>query len=79
MLRQGDESPIAAVRRRVVQLLGHLGGQLNRSLVTGELLLWGRGSLWMFHKHLKKKKKVKYGELLYRIIQRFYVFEDRSF
>uniref|UniRef100_A0A8B9LUH8 DNA-dependent protein kinase catalytic subunit n=1 Tax=Astyanax mexicanus TaxID=7994 RepID=A0A8B9LUH8_ASTMX len=31
---QGDESPIAAVRRRVVQLLGHLGGQLNRSLVT---------------------------------------------
>ncbi|XP_066538129.1 DNA-dependent protein kinase catalytic subunit [Hoplias malabaricus] len=30
----GDESPIAAVRRRVVQLLGHLGGQLNRSLVT---------------------------------------------
>ncbi|KAF4110944.1 hypothetical protein G5714_007975 [Onychostoma macrolepis] len=30
----GDESPIAAVRRRVVRLLGHLGGQLNRSLVT---------------------------------------------
>uniref|UniRef100_A0A671MAS8 DNA-dependent protein kinase catalytic subunit n=1 Tax=Sinocyclocheilus anshuiensis TaxID=1608454 RepID=A0A671MAS8_9TELE len=29
-----DESPIAAVRRRVVRLLGHLGGQLNRSLVT---------------------------------------------
>ncbi|KAF4089760.1 hypothetical protein AMELA_G00069750 [Ameiurus melas] len=33
-LPMGDESPIAAVRRRVVQLLGHLGGQLNRSLVT---------------------------------------------
>ncbi|TRY56699.1 hypothetical protein DNTS_012969 [Danionella cerebrum] len=31
----GDESPISAVRRRVVRLLGHLGGQLNRSLVTG--------------------------------------------
>ncbi|XP_056629192.1 DNA-dependent protein kinase catalytic subunit isoform X2 [Triplophysa dalaica] len=30
----GDETPIAAVRRRVVRLLGHLGGQLNRSLVT---------------------------------------------
>ncbi|KAL1271164.1 hypothetical protein QQF64_030180, partial [Cirrhinus molitorella] len=30
----GDESPIGAVRRRVVRLLGHLGGQLNRSLVT---------------------------------------------
>ncbi|XP_042616499.1 DNA-dependent protein kinase catalytic subunit-like isoform X2 [Cyprinus carpio] len=30
----GDESPIAVVRRRVVLLLGHLGGQLNRSLVT---------------------------------------------
>ncbi|XP_051572291.1 DNA-dependent protein kinase catalytic subunit-like isoform X3 [Myxocyprinus asiaticus] len=30
----GDESPIAAVRRRVVCLLGHLGGQLNRNLVT---------------------------------------------
>lgn len=33
-LSVGDESPIAAVRRRVVRLLGHLGGQLNRSLVT---------------------------------------------
>ncbi|KAK9971873.1 hypothetical protein ABG768_025216 [Culter alburnus] len=33
-LTVGDESPIAAVRRRVVRLLGHLGGQLNRSLVT---------------------------------------------
>ncbi|XP_028826126.1 DNA-dependent protein kinase catalytic subunit isoform X2 [Denticeps clupeoides] len=30
----GEESPIAVVRRRVVQLLGHLGGQLNRSMVT---------------------------------------------
>ncbi|XP_048062032.1 LOW QUALITY PROTEIN: DNA-dependent protein kinase catalytic subunit-like [Megalobrama amblycephala] len=30
----GDESPMAAVRRRVVHLLGHLGGQLNKSLVT---------------------------------------------
>ncbi|XP_060788690.1 DNA-dependent protein kinase catalytic subunit-like isoform X1 [Neoarius graeffei] len=33
-LPMGDEPPIAAVRRRVVRLLGHLGGQLNRSLVT---------------------------------------------
>ncbi|KAG7330004.1 hypothetical protein KOW79_006226 [Hemibagrus wyckioides] len=33
-LPMGDDSPIAAVRRRVVRLLGHLGGQLNRSLVT---------------------------------------------
>ncbi|XP_026875191.2 DNA-dependent protein kinase catalytic subunit [Electrophorus electricus] len=33
-LPMGDESPIAAVRRQVVQLLGRLGGQLNRSLVT---------------------------------------------
>ncbi|XP_053349394.1 DNA-dependent protein kinase catalytic subunit [Clarias gariepinus] len=33
-LPMGDESPIGVVRRRVVQLLGHLGGQLNRSLVT---------------------------------------------
>ncbi|XP_031440254.1 DNA-dependent protein kinase catalytic subunit [Clupea harengus] len=33
-LPMGDESPIAVVRRRVVRLLGHLGGQLNRSLVT---------------------------------------------
>lgn len=24
------------VRKRVVRLLGHLGGQLNRNLVTGE-------------------------------------------
>lgn len=38
MVCQGDESPVAAVRRRVVRLLGHLGGQLNRSLVTGEML-----------------------------------------
>lgn len=37
VLSQGDESPIAVVRRRVVRLLGHLGGQLNRSLVTGEI------------------------------------------
>ncbi|XP_062849596.1 DNA-dependent protein kinase catalytic subunit [Trichomycterus rosablanca] len=29
-----DDSPITAVRRRVVRLLGHLGGQLNRNLVT---------------------------------------------
>ncbi|XP_067836012.1 DNA-dependent protein kinase catalytic subunit isoform X2 [Heptranchias perlo] len=29
-----EESPAAAVRRRVVRLLGSLGGQINRSLVT---------------------------------------------
>ncbi|KAL1006455.1 hypothetical protein UPYG_G00072620 [Umbra pygmaea] len=29
-----EASPIAIVRKRVVQLLGHLGGQLNRNLVT---------------------------------------------
>uniref|UniRef100_A0A3P9A875 DNA-dependent protein kinase catalytic subunit n=1 Tax=Esox lucius TaxID=8010 RepID=A0A3P9A875_ESOLU len=29
-----EASPVAMVRKRVVQLLGHLGGQLNRNLVT---------------------------------------------
>ncbi|KAG5837285.1 hypothetical protein ANANG_G00237680 [Anguilla anguilla] len=29
-----EDSPSVLVRRRVVQLLGHLGGQMNRSLVT---------------------------------------------
>uniref|UniRef100_A0A8C7SDY8 DNA-dependent protein kinase catalytic subunit n=1 Tax=Oncorhynchus mykiss TaxID=8022 RepID=A0A8C7SDY8_ONCMY len=29
-----EASPIAMVRKRVVRLLGHLGGQLNRNLVT---------------------------------------------
>ncbi|KAK1173766.1 DNA-dependent protein kinase catalytic subunit [Acipenser oxyrinchus oxyrinchus] len=29
-----EDSPTALVRRRVVRLLGHLGGQINRSLVT---------------------------------------------
>ncbi|TSL34570.1 DNA-dependent protein kinase catalytic subunit [Bagarius yarrelli] len=33
-LPMGDKSPIALVRQRVVRLLGHLGGQLNRSLIT---------------------------------------------
>ncbi|XP_036376580.1 DNA-dependent protein kinase catalytic subunit isoform X1 [Megalops cyprinoides] len=33
-LAVGEESPSALVRCRVVQLLGHLGGQLNRNLVT---------------------------------------------
>lgn len=30
------EAPLVTVRLRVVKLLGHLGGKLNRSLVTGE-------------------------------------------
>ncbi|KAJ8010680.1 hypothetical protein DPEC_G00077640 [Dallia pectoralis] len=29
-----EASPVAMVRKRVVRLLGHLGGQLNRNLVT---------------------------------------------
>lgn len=32
---QGD-APLNAVRLRVVKLLGHLGGKLNRNLVTGK-------------------------------------------
>lgn len=30
------DAPLVTVRLRVVKLLGHLGGKLNRSLVTGE-------------------------------------------
>ncbi|XP_056289749.1 DNA-dependent protein kinase catalytic subunit-like [Pseudoliparis swirei] len=30
-----EDAPLVAVRLRVVKLLGHLGGQLNRNLVTG--------------------------------------------
>lgn len=30
------DAPLVMVRLRVVKLLGHLGGKLNRSLVTGE-------------------------------------------
>ncbi|XP_051784693.1 DNA-dependent protein kinase catalytic subunit [Erpetoichthys calabaricus] len=33
-LSMSDDSPAALVRRRVVRLLGHLGGKLNRSLIT---------------------------------------------
>ncbi|XP_038665232.1 DNA-dependent protein kinase catalytic subunit isoform X1 [Scyliorhinus canicula] len=33
-LSMNEESPAAAVRRRVVRLLGSLGGQINRSLVA---------------------------------------------
>ncbi|XP_041045109.1 DNA-dependent protein kinase catalytic subunit isoform X2 [Carcharodon carcharias] len=33
-LSMSEESPAAAVRHRVVRLLGSLGGQINRSLVT---------------------------------------------
>uniref|UniRef100_A0A8C7SL94 DNA-dependent protein kinase catalytic subunit n=1 Tax=Oncorhynchus mykiss TaxID=8022 RepID=A0A8C7SL94_ONCMY len=32
--KKEEASPIAMVRKRVVRLLGHLGGQLNRNLVT---------------------------------------------
>lgn len=35
MLMQED-APLDIVRLRVVKLLGHLGGKLNRNLVTGE-------------------------------------------
>lgn len=31
-----EDSPLVTVRLRVVKLLGHLGGKLNRSLVTGK-------------------------------------------
>uniref|UniRef100_A0A6Q2XXY4 DNA-dependent protein kinase catalytic subunit n=1 Tax=Esox lucius TaxID=8010 RepID=A0A6Q2XXY4_ESOLU len=34
LLKKSRPSPVAMVRKRVVQLLGHLGGQLNRNLVT---------------------------------------------
>uniref|UniRef100_A0A8L0DT02 DNA-dependent protein kinase catalytic subunit n=1 Tax=Oncorhynchus mykiss TaxID=8022 RepID=A0A8L0DT02_ONCMY len=34
MVISSRTSPIAMVRKRVVRLLGHLGGQLNRNLVT---------------------------------------------
>ena len=34
---QEEDAPLAMVRRRVVRLLGHLGGQHNRNLVTGEI------------------------------------------
>jgi hypothetical protein len=36
-----EDAPVVMVKLRVVRLLGHLGGQMNRNLVTGkELLLW---------------------------------------
>lgn len=31
-----EDAPLVAVRLRVVKLLGHLGGTLNRNLVTGK-------------------------------------------
>lgn len=31
-----EDAPLVAVRLRVVKLLGHLGGKLNRNLVTGK-------------------------------------------
>lgn len=31
-----EDAPLVMVRLRVVKLLGHLGGKLNRSLVTGK-------------------------------------------
>ena len=31
-----EDAPLDIVRLRVVKLLGHLGGKLNRNLVTGE-------------------------------------------
>ena len=31
-----EDAPLVVVRLRVVKLLGHLGGKLNRNLVTGE-------------------------------------------
>ena len=35
-----DQAPVVMVKLRVVRLLGHLGGQMNRNLVTGEELLF---------------------------------------
>lgn len=34
-----EDAPLVMVRLRVVKLLGHLGGRLNRNLVTGEDLI----------------------------------------
>lgn len=31
-----EDAPLVTVRLRVVKLLGHLGGKLNRNLVTGK-------------------------------------------
>lgn len=30
-----EDAPLTMVRLRVVKLLGHLGGKLNRNLITG--------------------------------------------
>lgn len=35
-IKMQEDAPLAMVRLRVVKLLGHLGGKINKSLVTGK-------------------------------------------
>lgn len=35
-IKMQEDAPLAMVRLRVVKLLGHLGGKINRNLVTGK-------------------------------------------
>lgn len=35
-IKMQEDAPLVMVRLRVVKLLGHLGGKINRSLVTGK-------------------------------------------
>lgn len=38
-IKMQEDAPLVMVRLRVVKLLGHLGGKINRNLVTGNLFL----------------------------------------
>ena len=42
MLLSQEDAPVVLVKLRVVRLLGHLGGQMNRNLVTGKEQLFNR-------------------------------------
>lgn len=35
-VKMQEDAPLDLVRLRVVKLLGHLGGKINRNLVTGK-------------------------------------------
>lgn len=35
-IKMQEDAPLVMVRLRVVKLLGHLGGKINRNLVTGK-------------------------------------------
>lgn len=39
-IKMQEDAPLVMVRLRVVKLLGHLGGKINRNLVTGNLFLF---------------------------------------